>query len=780
MGASWETEALAAGRRVHFVGACGVGMAGVAYLLARRGWRVSGCDAHAGALAGWLRGAGVEVAEGHSADHLEGWGAGDRVVVTPAVRGDEPEVVRARDGGVAVFRRGEVLADLMSQGRSVAVCGAHGKTTTSCFATRLLQALGAAPSWCIGGATGALGGVAGVGAGGLLVAESDESDGTLALYHPSVTVLTNIDLDHLEHFDGEAALRACFRRAVAQTREGLAVCRDDARAWEVAGAASVPVVSFGFSEEAALRAVDVVVEPDAVSFEAVLRGVSLGRVRLGVSGRHNVLNALGAAAAALLLGHAPEAVFAELPGVCGELPGRRFETVADAGGIRVVADYAHHPTELAAAIAMARAQGPSRLLVVFQPHRYTRTLALGAEFPAAFAAADEVVLLPVYAASEPPIEGGDICDLYAHFRERRPALPVRLARTLDEAWGYLRQAARPGDLLLVAGAGDVIELAGRVRADVAAGWPARRDRADLGGALAAVEGARVEPFGALAPWCLFGVGGWARWRVEVGGEAALAEVLRLCGSRGVPWRFVGAGANAWFSDLGEPGCVVRFAEGACRSYAVRGEAVEVGCGWRGPALLDALEREGLSGLEFLEGVPGSVGGWLAMNAGAHGGEIGARVAWIRCLNPDGEVAILTPDDLKYAYRSCPGLVKRIALTCCLRLERAAPESIRERRREVRAKRIPLAGLRTEGSVFRNPEGGSAGRLLDAAGCKGMRIGGARVTDFHANIVAVEEGATASDVLALVMRMRSRARFAAGVALSPEIDGFSAEEAKGVR
>jgi len=780
MGAWDETWEPANGRRAHFVGVCGVGMAGVAYLLSRRGWQTSGCDAHAKELSGWLRAAGVAVAKGHGAEHLDGWGPGDRVVVTPAVRFDEPELVRAQALGVPMFRRGEVLAALMSRARSVAVCGAHGKTTTSCFTTRLLRALGADPSWCIGGATASLGGVAGVGAGELLVAESDESDGTLALYHPSVTVLTNIDLDHLEHFDGEAALCGCFRRAVAQTREGVAVCRDNARAWAAAQAASVPVLDFGFSEEATLRAVGVAVEPGAVSFEAVLRGVPLGRFRLGVSGRHNVLNALGAAAAALLLGHAPEAVFAALPAVCDELPGRRFETIAEAGGVRVVADYAHHPAELAAAVEMAHAQKPSRLLVVFQPHRYTRTRALGAQFPAAFASADEVILLPVYAASEAPLEGGDICDLYAHFRERLPSLPVRLARTREEVWDYLRCVARPGDLVLVAGAGDVIELADLVRADVAAGWPARCGGGAFEAALSAVGGARAEPFGPLATWCFFGVGGWARWRVEVESETALAEVLRLCGRHGVPWRFVGAGANAWFSDLGEPGCVIRFAEGVCREYAVHGEEVEAGCGWRGPALLDALEREGLSGLEFLEGVPGSVGGWLAMNAGAHGGEIGARVAWIRCLNPDGEVVILQRDDLKYSYRCCLGLKRRIALACGLRLTRAAPASIRESRRQVRAKRIPLAGLRTEGSVFRNPEGLSAGRLLDAAGCKGLRIGGARVADFHANIVAVADGATASDVLALVMRMKNRAAFAAGAALSPEIDGLTVEESKGNR
>lgn len=763
-GVNWDAPG-----RVHMLGVCGVGMAGVAYLLASRGWRVSGCDAQLGPLAGWLRAAGVPVAEGHDPAHLEGAG---RVVVTPAVGESEAELAAARARGLAVFRRGEVLAALMSGGRGVAVCGAHGKTTTACFATRLLQELGAAPGWCVGGMTRRMGGVAGGAGGKLLVAEADESDGTLALYHPAVTVVTNIDLDHLEHFDGEAALEACFRQAVAQTREGVAACRDDARAWRAAGAAGVRVLGYGFSEEAELRAADVRVSAAAVSFDVWYGGRARGRVTLGVSGRHNVLNALGAAAGALLLGHGIQEVLDALPAACGELPERRFDEVAAAGGVRFVADYAHHPAELAAAVEMARVQGAARLVAVFQPHRYTRTLALGAAFPAAFAGADEVILLPVYAASEAPLEGGDICDLYDWFRRSEIGARVKLGRSLEEVWGYLRQTLRAGDLVLIAGAGDVIGLAGLVRADVAAGWPARRGQEAFGAALRQVAGAAVEEEGRLDGWSFFGVGGRARWRVEVSGEEALAAVARLCGAHGVAWRMAGAGANAWFSDLGEPGCVVRFAEGACAGFEETGAGeVAAGCGWRGRALLDRLEREGFAGLEFLDSVPGSLGGWLAMNAGAHGGEIGARVRWIRCLNREGEISILGPVECGFAYRACRGLEGRVALACGLALERAAPEQVRARRQEARGRRIPLAGLRTEGSVFRNPEGGAAGRLLEAAGCKGMRIGGAWVTDVHANVVAVDGSATASDVLALVMRMRNRVAARSGVVLRTEIRGL---------
>ncbi|MDD4102362.1 MAG: Mur ligase domain-containing protein, partial [Kiritimatiellae bacterium] len=318
------------GGHAHLAGVCGTGMAGLALLLSKSGWRVSGCDLRPNSLRGWLEEAGVTVAEGHASGHLEGV---DRLIVSAAVDRDEPELAAARVKGIPVQRRGEVLAALVSQSRSVAVCGTHGKTTTSCFTARLFQELGTEPGWCIGGSTPSLGGVAGGGTG-LLVVEADESDGTLALYCPAITVLTNIDLDHMEHFSDEAALKSCFRQVLSQTREGVAFCRDDERAWQVVSGMGVSALGYGFSVEAGLRAIDVETVADSVAFGVVYKGHVCGRVELGVAGRHNVLNALGAAAAALLAGHAPDRVFNALGSACGELPGRRFERVATVDGIR--------------------------------------------------------------------------------------------------------------------------------------------------------------------------------------------------------------------------------------------------------------------------------------------------------------------------------------------------------------------------------------------------------------------------------------------------------------
>ena len=431
--------------RAHFLGIGGVGMAGVAFLLKAQGRAVSGCDLYSTPRTRWLEECGIPVAVGHSAAHITP--AIDELIVTPAVPPDNPELAAARAADLIVRSRGEVLASLVNAADGIAVCGTHGKTTTATFITRLLQNLGASPTWCIGGETGAMP-VAGVGTGPLVV-EADESDGTLALYRPRTLVLNAVDFDHLEHFNSKDDYFNCYRAAIRQTSGTVIVCADHPQALSLA---ERNAVTFGFAPDAQVNADD---WPD-----------------IPVLGRHNVANALAAIAVALSRGFTREQIAAALPDAVAALPDRRFELVAESEGVRVYTDYAHHPAELKCAIDMARALGPSRLRVMFQPHRYSRTKALRDEFPPAFAAADEVVLAPVYAAFEEPIPGGDITDLYAAFRGQSPCVGgqsphVTLARSLDEGWQHLLRTARPGDILMLLGAGDIINLVPRVQADLA-------------------------------------------------------------------------------------------------------------------------------------------------------------------------------------------------------------------------------------------------------------------------------------------------------------------------
>jgi UDP-N-acetylmuramate--alanine ligase len=462
---------LAARAPVHLAGAGGVGMAGLAFLLRRRGHDVTACDAHPGRVAEWLRAEGVEVLAGHDPAHLA---AGARWVVrSAAVPPAHPEMAEAARRGLPVFPRGEVLPRLLEGQTSVAIGGTHGKTTTSTFIAGALKAASRAPSWCIGGDSVLLGGVAGAGdgfpeRGGFLVVEADESDGTIARYAPDVAVVTNIDFDHMEHFPNVAAFEACFRAFMRQTLRRVVYCWDDPRTRAVASAdAGDKGLAYGFGDGAGLHGSNLNLRAEDLSFEVEALGEPWGRFRLPVPGRHNALNALATLAVLREFGLTPDAARDALAGL--SLPRRRLERVAEARGIRVISDYGHHPREIAALVAAAAGQGRPRLIAVFQPHRYTRTLALGREFPSAFRGVSELVLLPVYAASETPLPGGTGEDLFRHFREQAgPGSPrVSLADSLEAAWTEIQRLWRPGDLFLVVGAGDVEKIAGWAASELA-------------------------------------------------------------------------------------------------------------------------------------------------------------------------------------------------------------------------------------------------------------------------------------------------------------------------
>ncbi len=734
-------------RRLHALGATGIGVSGLLALFRARGWEVSGCDSRpAPALAAWLASLGVEIHQGHDPSHIAVRHP-DLVLRSPAVADGNPELAAARAAGIPVARRGEALAALVNQSHGVAVCGTHGKTTTSCFVRELLARLGDSPSWCIGGNTPSMGAVAGVGAPGApFVVEADESDGTLVLYRPHVTVVTCIEPDHMEHFASFDALKECFATAVRATTEAVVCCADNAAAREVAGAASAPATTYGFAPDADVRCEIVALEADSSIFDLVRRDGARLRATIGVPGRHNVLNATGAFAACVALGHVPEKV-ADALGSLNELPGRRYERHAAPCGAEIVSDYAHHPTEIAMLVSMARLSPARRLIAVFQPHRYTRTKALGHDFPAAFRGVDEILLLPVYEASEKPLEGGRAEDLYCEFRRQNAedaSIPIpKLVPSVKEAAAYLATALGAGDRLLVVGAGDVVSLVALL---------------EKAGPVVVAPSPVRNSYGTAAKADRF---------VEVRDEAELSALLASAHAGAMPVHVVGQGTNLLVSDIGLRGMTLRLSQEGFASFERPDDTtVRVGCAMPGARLLSILRDAGLSGLEFMAGIPGCVGGWLAMNAGTRFGEFGDRVMAATAYGPDGASCEIT--DFGFGYRTCKALEGRIATKVTLRLVRDDPAAIARRMDDFRARRFDFSGLRTAGSVFRNPPGVSAGKLLDEAGCKGLRVGGAVVCDRHANIVAAEDGATASDIMALSALMRERVAAHSGVHLEREI------------
>lgn len=443
-----------------FCGIGGVGMSGLAEILCTSGFRVSGSDLRESAAIERLRAAGARVCIGHDAAHLSE--DVSLVVFSSAVSADNPELQEARRRGLPVIRRAEVLAELMRLKYGVGVAGSHGKTTTTSMIAALLEAGELDPTVVIGGQLHALGGGGGkLGRGEFLVAETDESDRSFLLLKPTVAVVTNIDLEHLNAYTSPEDLESSFAQFVASVPfYGLAVlCGDDPRVAALAGRHEGRKVVYGFSESAQLRAVNLRSEGWASTFEVVAQGESLGEVTLPMPGKHLVSNALAAIAVAREFGVSFDRIqkaFAEFKGVA-----RRLEVLGTVGQIKVVNDYGHHPTEIRATLQALRAslaETGGRIHTVFQPHRYSRTQSCFDEFRDAFVDSDTVIMTEIYAAGEVPLPGIDGATLCRSLRH--PA--CTFAAELDDAMRMLLARAQPGDVLLCLGAGSIGALPSRV------------------------------------------------------------------------------------------------------------------------------------------------------------------------------------------------------------------------------------------------------------------------------------------------------------------------------
>lgn len=469
-------------QRLHFVGIGGIGMSGIAELLLNQGYEISGSDIKESTNTRRLERLGARVHVGHDAGHVE---EAQVVVTSSAVADDNPEVEAARQRGVPVIPRGEMLAELMRMKQGVAVAGSHGKTTTTSMIAKVVETAGLDATIVIGGVLKEWGSNARLGQGDLLIAEADESDGSFLRLTPTISVVTNIDVEHLDHYADFEELREAFRQFLDKVPfygAGV-VCVDDAEVRSLVGQLSRRVVTYGTSEDAEFRAADVRVEPWGTAFTCLRGGQELGPVRLRLLGRHNALNALATVAVASEL----EIDFEDVATGLAEFGGadRRFQVVASVDDVLVVDDYGHHPTEIAAVLSAAREAWRRRILVVFQPHRYSRSKLLRDEFGRVFRDADTVFVLPIYPAGEEPLPGVTGEDLAAAMVEHGHD-DVRSVADLEEARRALHDEMRPGDLVLTLGAGDVYRIAHRLADDLqaAAGSPerGRRDRSDTAAA----------------------------------------------------------------------------------------------------------------------------------------------------------------------------------------------------------------------------------------------------------------------------------------------------------
>ena len=442
---------------VHFVGIGGIGMSAIAEIMLRIGYQVQGSDARAGANTERLEKLGAKVFIGHDAAHIDGASA---IVFTSAVKPDNPELAAARARRVPLVRRAEMLAELMRQQHSVAVGGTHGKTTTTSMVAAILDAAGFDPTVVNGGIINAYGANAKVGEGDWIVVEADESDGTFLRLRPTVAVVTNIDPEHLDYYETFDAVKRAFQDFVSSVPfyGFAAVCIDDPDVQEMAARVeNRRLITYGANPQAEVRALKVGFGAEGSTFDALINSPDgtttvLGEITLPMAGQHNVLNALAAIAIGRELGAPEKAIrkgLAEFGGVK-----RRFTFTGEAHGVRVVDDYGHHPVEIMSVLSAARAVTNGRVIAVVQPHRYTRLRDLFQEFCRAFNDADAVIVADVYPAGEAPIEGASRDALVEGLR-RHGHRHVEALSSPAVLPSLIAAEAKPGDLVVLLGAGDI-------------------------------------------------------------------------------------------------------------------------------------------------------------------------------------------------------------------------------------------------------------------------------------------------------------------------------------
>ena len=756
-----------------------MGMAPLAIYLAQAGITVTGeDDALTEAVAGLLTRERVLLGSIPSDSDL--------VVYSSAIGKAHPAYAAAVARNLPLVRRGELLAEVVRDKKLVALCGSHGKTSTTAMLITALRQANFPAGYILGGLLADDVAPARFGSNDWVVAEIDESDGTIDRFTPEITVVVNLDWDHPDYYRQPADLEATFAALASRTR-GTVLISD-------ACAASGRLVAKRACPPKALRR-GMSVSSESLTafatfgrsgeFSANLAGENAQHMTLQLGGRFpateakvrargefNAANATAALAAAQLMGvEFSSRLLAEYAGV------RRRQSVLHTDeGLTVLEDYAHHPAEIRALLTglRRRVEPEDRLIAIFQPHRFSRTAQFKVEFAAALALADRIHLLDVYSAGEAPVAGGTTADIYAEFKRSVPALPVSYLPGDDaEFFRALHREVRRGDWVVFVGAGDIDQKA-RAWLALLEQETVKQKQWDT---LAEVLRARISPATklkreeSLASKTTIRVGGAARIYAEPATVEDLRALWTEAGNREIEVFILGRGSNLIVPDEGVDGLVIALSHPHWSAFEPRPDGrVWVGAGLRLKNLCGLAGKNGLVGFEFLEGIPGSVGGALRMNAGAMGGWMFDVVEEVELLTEAGEVKTLKKSEMHVDYRHCAELHQAVALGALLRPAAQAESDaisrqidVYRRKRHESQPREPSAGC-----IFKNPPGNSAGRLIDECGLKGERVGDAEVSAVHANFIVNRGEATGADILALVRRVRARVRQMKGIELEPEV------------
>jgi UDP-N-acetylenolpyruvoylglucosamine reductase len=727
-------------------------MGPLAIFLRGEGWEVAGWDdAPAQPMSDFLRDAGVVFANDFVFDAAR---PPALVAHSSAVKEGHPLRERAAAAGARLIRRGELLAERVAAGgrHFIAVCGSHGKTTTCGMLAQALPAAGVDAGYVLGGVyRDPLLPPAKVGASPWVVAEVDESDGTISRFSPEITLAVNLDWDHPDYYRTERDLEEVFAALFRRTTGAIFIPENSDRLRRLAAGEGVTAQVF---------AVPVTAAGDD-----------------GVPDFNEQNAALALAVTRFVAGGVGEPPLGEFSGIR-----RRQDTLFAAPHLRILADYAHHPTEIGALLRHL-SQTPrsplsaprSRLIAVFQPHRHTRTRQYAREFAEVLKLADEVLLLPVYSAGESPVAGGTTSSVFdaagGDPRFRLVAGEAELRAALSPRSPLPAPDAPTTTTIAFIGAGDIDRMAARFANDCR--WDALR---------------RNAPFGARTT---LGVGGTAAFYAEPEGVDELRSLVADARRRGVRVFVMGKGANLVVPDAGFDGLLIRLVKPFWRRVRIRPDTaaqpprsptrITAGGGAELAAIARAAADAGLDGFTFLDGIPGTLGGALRMNAGANGAAIFERVAEVVWLAPDGTLRRDPRERFDARYRECPTLAGTagdaagggiVIAATLVAAGTAAPDALHAAARAAKERRRATQPLefRSAGSVFKNPAGDSAGRLIEQCGLKGLRRGGAVVSEKHANFIVIADPAVASagDYLALTEEVRRTVREKTGVSLELEV------------
>src|SRR6266446_1904259 len=633
--------------KIHLVGVAGSGMSGLAALLLELGHQVSGSDKASTVETDRLQRLGLRFHENHHADDASD---ADLIVFSSAITINNPILLSARDFAKPAVRRAEALAAIMRTKRAILIAGMHGKTTTSAMTAHVLREAGLHPSHYVGAEIPILESNAHWDPRGeYFVAEGDESDGTLRCFHPEHVLILNIEEEHLDFYVDLAAIEKVFAQLIQQTTGTVFFNADDVNTARLC-AQRKSAVSYGFSENAYYRATDIELRDFASVFCVYLRGKQLGEAVLNVPGRHNVHNAIGVIALANELGIPFEKIAASL--LKFEHARRRFEIKYASDRFLLVDDYAHHPTEIRATLNAAKSTRRKRVLTMFQPHRFSRTKALCYKFGGAFDDADRVVVTDIYAASEEPIPGISGQTIAAEIA-RRGHRGVSYQPRLEWVHRDVGNMLDSGDLILSMGAGNIHEQLSILAADLVI---VEKLKAIVG------EEGHVRLYEPLSKHTTLRVGGPAQFWVEPRSEKVFAELIRFCRYESLPLFVIGRGSNLLVRDGGILGIVVHPCGGDFDKIEVDGNEITAGVGAKLKEVAYTGKATGIGGLEWMEGIPGAVGGGLRMNAGAMGSQTFEKVVSVRYLDANGDTHTKTRDELEVHYRSFPLLENNFAVS----------------------------------------------------------------------------------------------------------------------